>query len=79
MPSREIIQSRRAEARSHWYVPPMERRPAESSSVFDGMQAQNEHSPPTRSRSTTTTDPPASRPAAYAASPAAPAPITITS
>ncbi len=49
------------------------------SSAFDGMQAQNEHSPPTfRSSTIATRRPPsASRPAAT--SPPGPAPITTTS
>ena len=49
------------------------------SSAFEGMHAQNEHSPPTRRSSTTATfrPPSASRPAAT--SPAGPAPITTTS
>ena len=49
------------------------------SSAFEGMQAQNEHSPPTRRSSTIATfsPSPASRPAAT--SPAGPAPITTTS
>ena len=49
------------------------------SSAFDGMHAQNEHSPPTSRSSTIATVEPgsASRPAAT--SPAGPAPITTTS
>src|SRR5829696_4861176 len=48
-------------------------------SAFDGMHAQNEHSPPTSRSSTIATSSPcsASRPAAT--SPAGPAPITTTS
>src|SRR5262245_64008295 len=48
-------------------------------SVLDGMQAQYEHSPPTSSRSTMATVRPASAHRPAAASPAGPAPITITS
>ena len=49
------------------------------SSAFEGMHAQNEHSPPTSRSSTIATLSPcsASRPAAT--SPAGPAPITTTS
>jgi hypothetical protein len=49
------------------------------SSDFDGMQAQNEHSPPTRRSSTTATASPPSPSRPAATSPAGPAPITTTS
>ena len=49
------------------------------SSAFDGMQAQNEHSPPTSRSSTRATSKPASPSRPAATSPAGPAPITITS
>ena len=48
-------------------------------SVFDGMQAQYEHSPPTSSRSTTATRNPPSANAPAQCSPGAPAPTTMTS
>ena len=49
------------------------------SSVFDGMQAQYEHSPPTSSRSTTATRSPPSASSPAQCSPGEPPPITITS
>ena len=49
------------------------------SSVFDGMQAQYEHSPPTSSRSTSATRRPPSAIAAAQCSPGEPPPTTITS
>jgi hypothetical protein len=49
------------------------------SSVFDGMHAQYEHSPPTSSRSTIATRRPPSARAAAQCSPGEPPPTTITS
>ena len=49
------------------------------SSVFDGMHAQHEHSPPTRSRSTTATRSPPTASAPAQCSPGEPPPSTITS
>jgi hypothetical protein len=49
------------------------------SSVFDGMHAQYEHSPPTSSRSTMATRKPPSARAAAQCSPGEPPPSTITS
>ena len=49
------------------------------SSVFDGMHAQYEHSPPTSSRSTSATRSPPSASAPAQCSPGEPAPITMTS
>src|SRR5215475_13918151 len=49
------------------------------SNVFDGIQAQYEHSPPTSSRSTTATRKPPSASAPAQCSPGAPPPRTITS
>ena len=49
------------------------------SSAFDGMHAQYEHRPPTRSRSTTATRRPPSAMAAAQCSPGAPPPRTMTS
>ena len=49
------------------------------SSVFDGMHAQYEHSPPTSSRSTTATRRPPSASAPAQCSPGEPPPSTITS
>ena len=60
-------------------LPPTALRPAASSRVFDGMQAQKLHSPPTRLRSTTATFRPSWAERLPAASPPAPAPITTTS
>ena len=49
------------------------------SSAFEGMHAQNEHSPPTSRSSTIATSSPSSASLPAATSPAGPAPITITS
>jgi hypothetical protein len=49
------------------------------SSVFDGVQAQYEHSPPTSSRSTTATRSPPSARAPAQCSPGEPPPRTMTS
>ena len=49
------------------------------SSALDGMQAQNEHSPPTLRSSTIATSRPASASRPAATSPPGPAPITTTS
>ena len=49
------------------------------SSVFDGMQAKYEHSPPTSSRSTSATRRPPSANAPAQCSPGEPPPRTITS
>ena len=49
------------------------------SSVFDGMHAQYEHSPPTSSRSTSATRRPPSASAPAQCSPGEPPPMTITS
>src|SRR4051794_40256872 len=48
-------------------------------SVLEGMHAHYEHSPPTRSRSTTATRSPPSASAPAQCSPGAPAPSTMTS
>jgi hypothetical protein len=63
---------------------PGARRAAASASpgrsrVFDGMHAQYEHSPPTRSRSTMATLRPPSASRAAQCSPGAPPPTTTTS
>ena len=49
------------------------------SRAFDGMHAQNEHSPPTLRSSTIATSSPASASRPAATSPPGPAPITTTS
>src|ERR671918_1166992 len=48
-------------------------------SVFDGMQPQYEHSPPTSSRSTSATESPPAAQRSTATSPAGPPPTTMTS